>query len=168
VQRSQEEFVAVVGTATATKAVCLPYVTRRSSQTKEIKSNASSPSALQNSNPSYHCRRAREVHLCAPSSLFTTTSSTQTLRATSTMGLIKGGFLRLVQTLLYALCFCCAGITLGMRQIVATRQKKQLTSHQASTLTSLLYKPIATGASPDGKRLLRASLASLLCTPSLP
>jgi len=30
------------------------------------------------------------------------------------MGLIKGGFLRLVQTLLYALCFCCAGITLGI------------------------------------------------------
>jgi hypothetical protein len=29
------------------------------------------------------------------------------------MGLIKGGFLRLFQTLLYALCFCCAGITLG-------------------------------------------------------
>jgi len=30
------------------------------------------------------------------------------------MGLIKGGFLRLFQTLLYALCFCCAGIALGI------------------------------------------------------
>lgn len=30
------------------------------------------------------------------------------------MGLIKGGFLRLLQTALYAICFCCAGIVLGM------------------------------------------------------
>ncbi|KAL1589805.1 hypothetical protein WHR41_01794 [Cladosporium halotolerans] len=30
------------------------------------------------------------------------------------MGLIKGGFLRLLQTALYALCFCCAGIVLGI------------------------------------------------------
>lgn len=40
------------------------------------------------------------------------------------MGLIKGGFLRLVQTLLYALCFCCAGITLGMHELVMTRKRK--------------------------------------------
>jgi hypothetical protein len=38
------------------------------------------------------------------------------------MGLIKGGFLRLFQTLLYALCFCCAGIALGMLKFVMTRQ----------------------------------------------
>ena len=57
--------------------LCLPYVTRRSSQTKEIKSNASSPSALQNSNPSYHCRRAREDYPCFASTLYNKTSSSQ-------------------------------------------------------------------------------------------
>lgn len=36
------------------------------------------------------------------------------------MGLIKGGFLRLLQTALYALCFCCAGIVLGMLTIRAS------------------------------------------------
>jgi hypothetical protein len=36
------------------------------------------------------------------------------------MGLIKGGFLRLFQTLLYALAFCCAGIILGTMRSVAT------------------------------------------------
>jgi hypothetical protein len=41
---------------------------------------------------------------------------------TFSMGLIKGGFLRLVQTLLYALCFCCAGIALGMLKFDMTRQ----------------------------------------------
>lgn len=30
------------------------------------------------------------------------------------MGLIKGGFLRLLQTALYAICFCCSAIILGM------------------------------------------------------
>lgn len=32
----------------------------------------------------------------------------------ATMGLIKGGFLRLFQTLLYALCFCCAGVIVAI------------------------------------------------------
>lgn len=30
------------------------------------------------------------------------------------MGLIKGGFLRLLQTILYGLAFCCAGLILGI------------------------------------------------------
>lgn len=30
------------------------------------------------------------------------------------MGLIKGGFLRLLQTILYAIAFCCAGLILGI------------------------------------------------------
>lgn len=68
--------------ATASK-LCLPYVTRRSSQTKEIKSNASSPSALQNSNPSYHCRRAREDYPCSASTLFIKTSSSQSYLSTT-------------------------------------------------------------------------------------
>ena len=30
------------------------------------------------------------------------------------MGIVKGGFQRLLQTILYGLCFCCAGIILGV------------------------------------------------------
>lgn len=30
------------------------------------------------------------------------------------MGLVKGGFLRLFQTALYALAFCCSAISLGI------------------------------------------------------
>ena len=110
--------MAVVGTATATKAVCLPYVTRRSSQTKEIKSNASSPISLAEleSFISLPARIRGPSLLCLILSAHNNIFHTQlSLCNTSTMGLIKGGFLRLVQTLLYALCFACAGITLGMR-----------------------------------------------------
>lgn len=53
--------------------------------------------------------------LCYTSLLFTHTNK-RTPRSTFIMGLIKGGFLRLFQTLLYALAFCCAGIVLGMSQ----------------------------------------------------
>jgi hypothetical protein len=37
------------------------------------------------------------------------------------MGLIKGGFLRLLQTALYLICFGCAAVVLGMLRPVATR-----------------------------------------------
>jgi hypothetical protein len=37
------------------------------------------------------------------------------------MGLIKGGFLRLLQTALYLICFGCAAVVLGMSRLVATR-----------------------------------------------
>jgi hypothetical protein len=37
------------------------------------------------------------------------------------MGLIKGGFLRLLQTALYLICFGCAAVVLGMLRFVATR-----------------------------------------------
>jgi hypothetical protein len=37
------------------------------------------------------------------------------------MGLIKGGFLRLLQTALYLICFGCAAVVLGMLHLLATR-----------------------------------------------
>lgn len=54
---------------------------------------------------------------CVLSSLYPTQYLPHTQipsHTSSTMGLIKGGFLRLVQTALYAVCFCCAAIVLGM------------------------------------------------------
>lgn len=38
------------------------------------------------------------------------------------MGLIKGGFLRLLQTALYAICFFCSAIILGMT-LTSTRTR---------------------------------------------
>lgn len=40
------------------------------------------------------------------------------------MGLVKGGFLRLLQTVLYALAFCCAAIILGIYSYFLARLSK--------------------------------------------
>ena len=40
------------------------------------------------------------------------------------MGIVKGGFLRLFQTFLYALNFCCAGIILGVYSYVCSISSK--------------------------------------------
>ena len=49
-----------------------------------------------------------------PEPLTYTPHLTRLPTTSTTMGLIKGGFLRLLQTALYLICFGCAAVVLGM------------------------------------------------------
>jgi len=147
----------------------LALLRRRLARREEI--NIQRPSLAPPALPSHPPHPPSILPSTYTSSPLTYTPSTR-LPITTTMGLIKGGFLRLLQTALYLLCFGCAAVVLGMFYPVARRvpqhHNKEANSPQASTLTSSPYAPTVIRVSLHGKRPLRVSLVLPSSTPSLP